>query len=66
MSTIDSTLERLQQSDFRAKFHLTDKFKCYISEKSEKTIRVHAEDFVKNRLAPAVIPNDGKQTPMKG
>ena len=31
-----------------------------------ETIRRHAEDFVKTRLAPAVIPNDGKQTPMRG
>lgn len=29
-------------------------------------IRHHAEDFVSSRLAPAVIPNDGKQTPMRG
>ena len=31
-----------------------------------ETIRSHAEDFVRTRLAPAVIPNDGKQTPMRG
>ena len=30
------------------------------------TIRSHAEDLIAKRLAPAVIPNDGKQTPMKG
>ena len=30
------------------------------------TIRSHAADFVAKRLAPAVIPNDGKQTPMRG
>lgn len=28
-----------------------------------KTIRRHAADFVRTRLAPAVIPNDGRQTP---
>ena len=26
----------------------------------------HAIDFVEKRLAPAYIPNDGKQTPFKG
>ena len=31
-----------------------------------ESIRKHAEDFVRNRLAPAFIPNDGKQTPMRG
>ena len=30
------------------------------------TIRSHAADFVRTRLAPAQIPNDGKQTPMRG
>ena len=64
--TIEETLNRLQQSDFRAKFHLTEKDKRYISEKGEETIRAHAEDFITTRLAPAEIPNDGKQTPMRG
>ncbi len=26
----------------------------------------HARDFIAKREAPAVIPNDGKQTPMQG
>lgn len=29
-------------------------------------IRKHAEDFITKREAPAYIPNDGKQTPMRG
>jgi exodeoxyribonuclease V alpha subunit len=29
-------------------------------------VRSHAADFVQKRLAPAAIPNDGKQTPYKG
>ena len=29
-------------------------------------IESHARDFVRERLAPAVIVNDGRQTPMKG
>ena len=35
-------------------------------EKGIDTIRQHARDFIAKREAPAVIPNDGKQTPMKG
>ena len=54
--------ERLARSDFRSRFHLTKKDKEYIAEKGLATIHKHAEDFV----APAVIPNDGKQTPMRG
>ena len=57
---------RLAKSDFRSKFHLTKKDKEYIDQKGLPTIRRHAEDFIAKRLAPAVIPNDGKQTPMRG
>lgn len=57
---------RLAKSDFRSRFHLTKKDKEYIFQKGLPTIRRHAEDFIAKRLAPAVIPNDGKQTPMRG
>jgi len=57
---------RLAKSDFRSRFHLTKKDKEYIAEKGLSTIRRHAEDFIAKRLASAVIPNDGKQTPMRG
>lgn len=64
--TISTALERLQRSHFRAKFHLSAKDKAYIAEKGLPVIRQHAADFVRTRLAPAVIPKDGKQTPMRG
>ena len=54
--------ERLSKSAFRSRFHLSKRDKEYIAEKGLETIRKHAEDFVAKRLAPAVIPNDGKQT----
>ena len=59
-------LPALARSDFRRRFHLSAKDKQYIRDKGWDTIRRHAEDFVASRLAPAVIPNDGKQTPMRG
>ena len=64
--TIVEALSRLQKSAFRAKFHLKEKDKEYVREKGMDTIRNHAEEFVRARLAPANIPNDGKQTPMRG
>lgn len=64
--TIDEALGRLQKSKFRSSFHLKEKDKLYIKEKGMDTIRSHCEDFVRTRLAPAVIHNDGKQTPTKG
>jgi hypothetical protein len=57
---------RLAQSAFRSRFRLLQKDRDYISAKGLATIRRHASDFVAKRLAPAVIPNDGKQTPMRG
>lgn len=57
---------RLEQSEFRSRFHLSEKDKEYIKLKGADTIQRHAEDFVRKRLAPAYIPNDGKQTPMRG
>lgn len=64
--TINEALVRLKKSSFRAKFHLTEKDKLYVAEKGIDVIRTHANDFVRERLAPAIIINDGKQTPMRG
>lgn len=58
--------ERLGNSKFRSSFHLKQKDIDYINEKGLDTIKQHAEDFIAKREAPAFIPNDGKQTPMKG
>ena len=66
VQTIDEALEKLKKSKFRSSFHLSEKDKKYIYEKGLDTIRSHAADFVAARLAPAEIPNDGKQTPMRG
>ena len=57
---------RIGQSNFRSRFHLTEKDKAYVAEKGMPVIRSHAEDLIAKRLAPADIPNDGKQTPMRG
>lgn len=59
-------LDKLSKSNFRSKFHLKDKDIKYIDEKGMDVIREHTYDFINKRLAPAVIPNDGKQTPMRG
>lgn len=58
--------QRLSKSKFRSQFHLKKIDKDYIEEKGMVTIGCHAQDFICERLAPAIIQNDGKQTPMKG
>lgn len=62
----DFMLEKLSKSKFRSSFKLKEKDKKYISEKGIEKIKEHAYDFISKRLAPMIIPNDGKQTPMKG
>ena len=64
MQTIEQALEKLANSKFRSSFKLTRKEVLYIDEKGIDVIRMHAADFVRNRLAPANPVNDGKQTPM--
>lgn len=66
MQTIDKALEKLNMSKFRSSFHLNEKDKEYVRSKGMNVIRSHAADFIRARLAPEVIPNDGKQTPMRG
>ena len=63
---IEEALDKLNKSKFRSKFHLSKKDIEYINEKGIDAIRQHAFDFISKRLAPAIIPNDGEQTPMRG
>ena len=66
MQTTQEALSKLKHSKFRSSFHLKEKDREYIREKGMDVIESHAREFVKERLAPAEIANDGKQTPMKG
>ena len=45
---------------------MSDQDRQYIADKGLETIQRHAADLIRTRLAPANIPNDGKQTPMRG
>ena len=63
---IDMILNKLSYSKFRSSFKLKDKEIDYINNKGLDVIRNHAYDFITKRLSPAVIVNDGKQTPMRG
>lgn len=66
MQTREQALYKLSRSRFRSSFHLKEKDKAYVREKGMDTIRRHAQDFVRQKLAPAHPLHDGKQTPMHG
>lgn len=66
MQNIDYLFYRLSKSKFRSSFHLKTKDIEYIDKKGLDAIEDHAYDFINKRLKPRNIPNDGKQTPMRG
>jgi hypothetical protein len=66
MRDLDELFAALAKSTFRAGFKLNSKDMAYLQQKGLSTVLDHAEDFIESRLAPAVIENDGKQTPMRG
>ena len=66
MQDIDKVLFSLSKSKFRSSFHLRKYMLDYINDKGIDVVKEHAYDFINKRLKPAIIPNDGKQTPMKG
>ncbi len=63
---MNDILDKLSKSKFRSSFHLRKYMIEYIDDKGLEVIKSHAYDFIKKRLAPKIIPNDGKQTPTKG
>ena len=63
---MEHLFDRLSRSHFRSRFALGTREYDYLVSKGCETILAHADDFVEQRLAPAIPKNDGKQTPMKG
>ena len=66
MRDLDELFSALAKSSFRSGFHLRGKDLTYLHEKGLSLVLAHAEDFIRKRLAPAEINNDGRQTPMRG
>lgn len=63
---INSKLDSLSKSKFRSSFKLKKNDLEYVCNKGYEILEEHTFKFVKERLAPAIIDNDGKQTPMRG
>ncbi|HEY8353516.1 MAG TPA: DUF4186 domain-containing protein [Methylophilaceae bacterium] len=66
MRDLDDVFAALAKSSFRRSFRLRGSDSAYLEDKGLALVMLHADDFIRRRLAPAVIPNDGKQTPYRG
>ena len=64
--TVEAAFGKLARSKFRSRFRLSEADRAYIGKHGLDALRRHAEDFVRQRLAPACPLNDGRQTPMRG
>ena len=62
---LDEIFAALERSPFRRRFRLRGRELNYLHRKGLDVILEHAADFIEKRLAPANLPNDGKQTPMR-
>jgi len=62
----DDLFAALAKSVFRCSFQLRGKDLAYLHDKGLPLVLTHAQDFIAKRLVPALIPNDGKQTPYRG
>jgi hypothetical protein len=65
MRDLDDLLPALAKSTFRRRFKLSAKERAYAGNKGLDALLDHARRIIRERLAPATIPNDGKQTPMR-
>ena len=65
MLDLDGVFQRLALSRFRRKFRLQGRERAYLETWGVPHVRKQAGEIIARRLAPAVIPNDGRQTPWR-
>jgi hypothetical protein len=63
---LDARLRRITRQPFRARFHVRGRDRAIVDLRGMPTIRKHAEEFIRKRLAPAQPDKDGRQTPYRG
>ena len=63
---LDELFAALARSKFRSRFRLNAKDAAYLADRGIEAVLQHAEEFLRQRLAPAQPDNDGRQTPMRG
>ena len=63
MIDVDEAFRRLARSAFRRKFRLQGRELAYLQTWGLPHVMKQADDLLRRRLFPEVIPNDGRQTP---
>ena len=66
MRDLDDLFAALADNKFRSRQRLNRKDRAYLEEKCLSVLVGHARSFIAERLAPAAMDNDGRQTPMRG
>ena len=66
MRPLDDVFAALAGSAFRRRFRLGPAERTYIDGRGLDRVLVEAEELIGRRLAPAFLPNDGRQTPWRG
>jgi len=62
----DDLFRALSRSRFRQRIRLNRADAAYLHRKTLPVVLEHAQQFIRDRLAPAQPDNDGRQTPMRG
>lgn len=65
MIEIDEAFRRLEALSFRRKFRLQGRELAYLQTWGLPLVMKQAEELIRKRVAPEVIPNDGRQTPWR-
>jgi hypothetical protein len=65
MRDVDQLFAALSKSSFRQRFRLGRIETLYLSQHGLELVLKQGRSFIDQRLAPAHIPNDGKQTPFR-
>ena len=65
MRDLDDLFAALARSKFRTRMRLGPKERTYLEEKTLPVVLEHGRRFIGERLAPADLKTDGRQTPMR-
>lgn len=65
MNDIDEVFLRLSRSPFRRKFRLQGRELAYLQTWGLPHVMKQAAELIRKRVAPEVVPNDGRQTPWR-